>query len=230
MCAQRRLRSAWASAQSDRVFAGRMKKAWVLSYPLSAQRRLWSDWADAQADLSIRWAHMPFCWFCHEAAQIVINVDVFSNFSPPPFLLDHWFIMIALKCMGTAEEAQNLRCPFSFKLNAKSRWSGPRVNMKIPCQRMRCAFFSFFFYHELFFQFQLVFVIRSRATGNDFSQTRDYPWNKGKTLPDLIINVVQVMWAASWQNQQNDVCVKRRLRSAWESAQSDQSLRCALNG
>ena len=35
-----------------RVFAVRMKKAWVLSYPLSAHRRLWSDWADAQADLS----------------------------------------------------------------------------------------------------------------------------------------------------------------------------------
>ena len=29
------------------VFAVRMKKIWVLSYPLSAQRRLWSDWADA---------------------------------------------------------------------------------------------------------------------------------------------------------------------------------------
>ena len=52
------------------AFAGRMKKAWVLSYPLSAQRRLWSDWADAHADLSLRWAHMPFCWFCHEAAQM----------------------------------------------------------------------------------------------------------------------------------------------------------------
>ena len=40
-----------------RVFAVRMKKAWILSYLLSAQRRLWSDWADAQADLSLRWAH-----------------------------------------------------------------------------------------------------------------------------------------------------------------------------
>ena len=36
-----------------RVFAVHMKKAWVLSYPLSAQRRLWSDWADAQADLRL---------------------------------------------------------------------------------------------------------------------------------------------------------------------------------
>ena len=46
-----------------RVFAVRMKKAWVLSYPLSAQRRLWSDWADAQADLSLRWAHTHFVSF-----------------------------------------------------------------------------------------------------------------------------------------------------------------------
>ena len=46
-----------------RVFAVRMKKAWVLSYTLSAQRRLWSDWADARADLSIRWAHSHFVGF-----------------------------------------------------------------------------------------------------------------------------------------------------------------------
>ena len=46
-----------------RVFAVHMKKAWVLSYPLSVQRRLWSDWADAQADLSLRWAHTYFVGF-----------------------------------------------------------------------------------------------------------------------------------------------------------------------
>ena len=45
------------------VFAVRMKKAWILSYPLSAHRRLWSDWADAQADLSLRWAHTHFVGF-----------------------------------------------------------------------------------------------------------------------------------------------------------------------
>ena len=46
-----------------RVFAVRMKKAWVLSYPLSTQRRHWLDWADAQADLSLRWAHSHFVGF-----------------------------------------------------------------------------------------------------------------------------------------------------------------------
>ena len=45
------------------VFTVRMKKFWVLSYPLNAQRRLWSDWADAQADLSLRWAHTHFVGF-----------------------------------------------------------------------------------------------------------------------------------------------------------------------
>ena len=34
------------------------------------------------------------------------------------------------------------------------------------------------------------------------------------------------MLAASWQNQQNGMCVQRRLGSAWASAQSDQSLCC----
>ena len=33
-------------------------------------------------------------------------------------------------------------------------------------------------------------------------------------------------WAASWQNQQNDLRSQQRLRSAWTSIQSDQSLRC----
>ena len=62
-----------------RVFAVRMKTAWILRYPLSAQRRLWSDWADAQADRSLRWAHMPFCWFCHEAAQKAMHRSGLKN-------------------------------------------------------------------------------------------------------------------------------------------------------
>ena len=46
-----------------RVFAVRMKTAWVFTHPLSGQQRLWSDWADAQADLSLRWAHTHFVGF-----------------------------------------------------------------------------------------------------------------------------------------------------------------------
>ena len=54
------------------VFAVRMKKAWALSYPLSAQRWLWSDWVDAQADLSLRWAHTHFVFFFHVVAHFKV--------------------------------------------------------------------------------------------------------------------------------------------------------------
>ena len=45
------------------VFAVRMTKAWVLSYPLSAPQRLWSDWADAQTDLNFCCARSHFVGF-----------------------------------------------------------------------------------------------------------------------------------------------------------------------
>ena len=51
------------------VFAVRMKKAWVLSYPLSAQRRLirldgWPGWSESSLGAQ------SVCLFCHEAAHI----------------------------------------------------------------------------------------------------------------------------------------------------------------
>ena len=76
VCAQWRLRSAGHPPSLIRVFAVHMKKAGVLSYPLSAQRRLSSDWADSQADLSLHWAHSHFalggraghwCWVASSA-------------------------------------------------------------------------------------------------------------------------------------------------------------------
>ena len=33
-------------------------------------------------------------------------------------------------------------------------------------------------------------------------------------------------WTGAWHNQQNDLCVQRRLQSAWTSTQFDQNLRC----
>ena len=41
----------------------------------------WSDWADAQADLNLRWVHMPFCWFCHEAAQMSNDINMTQRVS-----------------------------------------------------------------------------------------------------------------------------------------------------
>ena len=55
-----------------RVFAVRTLGSLGPKLSSCGQRRLWSDWADSQADLSVRWAHMPFCWFCHEAAHLKV--------------------------------------------------------------------------------------------------------------------------------------------------------------
>ena len=71
MCTQQRLRSAWASAQSDQSSLPAWRKLRSLATHW-AHCEDWSDWADAQAGLSLRWAHMPFCWFCHEVAQILL--------------------------------------------------------------------------------------------------------------------------------------------------------------
>ena len=43
-------------------------------------------------------------------------------------------------------------------------------------------------------------------------------------------NSLEINMQSAWQNQQNDLCARQRLRSAWASTQSDQSRRCALNG
>ena len=83
LCAQRRLRSAWASA---RVFAVRMMKARVLSYPLSAKRRLWSDWADAQADLSLRWRTGQFVGFVVSRLICCLNMSVIITAVNGPIL------------------------------------------------------------------------------------------------------------------------------------------------
>ena len=66
-----------------RVLPVRMKKAWVLSYPLSAQRRLWSDWTDAQADLSLRWAHIHFVGFVMRRLICLSNPASTAGPCPP---------------------------------------------------------------------------------------------------------------------------------------------------
>ena len=48
--------------------------AWKIHGPLATHwvhSEDWSDCADSQADLSLRWAHRPFCWFCPAPAHLV---------------------------------------------------------------------------------------------------------------------------------------------------------------
>ena len=60
-----------------RVFAVRMKKH------------------SAQADLSLRWAHIPFCWFCHEAAHLSFIFFVEITISDPSFIGEKSYMSFA---------------------------------------------------------------------------------------------------------------------------------------
>ena len=89
------------------VFAVRMKKAWVLSYPLSVQLRLirlggCPGWSESSLGAQ------SFCWFCHVAAQIVDLpvcitwwgwkyfeiMYVFSNYFTYHSFLSHSFFLL----------------------------------------------------------------------------------------------------------------------------------------
>ena len=75
-CGQRRL---WSDLMGS----------WGPNLSSCRQRRLWSEWADAQANLSLRCAHMPFCWFCHDAAhntKVKITYTVLFQSIGPLFL------------------------------------------------------------------------------------------------------------------------------------------------
>ena len=73
LCAQRRLRSAWASTQTVQCLRLHSMGSFKPKLSSCEQRRLRSVWADAQADLSLRWAHRSFCWFCHDAAHFSLT-------------------------------------------------------------------------------------------------------------------------------------------------------------
>ena len=96
------------------IFAVRMEKHWVLSYPLSALQRLWSDLVDAQADLSLRWVHRPFCWFVmrrlncrkHEAKPTTNNlqtceqIEFYTKFSFFSYNYSTWSDSLAAMWMS----------------------------------------------------------------------------------------------------------------------------------
>ena len=76
ICAQRRLRSAWASTQSSliRIFAVRLTIAWVLSYPFERTAKtlirlgICPGWSKSSLGAT------PFSWFCHEAESAICNI------------------------------------------------------------------------------------------------------------------------------------------------------------
>ena len=95
-----------------RVFTVRMKKAWVLSYPLSAQRKLWSDWAAAQADLSLRWADSNFVGFVMRLLKLSSNTYLNCFFQ---HVKDFYFCISLSKKLGDYGKTVNVSLFLSNK-------------------------------------------------------------------------------------------------------------------
>ena len=155
-----------------RVFAVRMKKAWILSYPLSAHRRLWSDWADAQADLNLRWASSHFVGFvmswlifdclsvCHFGSCYLYDtvlpsssrrygkkfcVPVLSNHLPIIFL-GYQNRVVAVSLLGDAVKTHNMEA-WVFP-NARTPVGS--LPVKIMPNDLRTASFAFSFVLSIF--------------------------------------------------------------------------------
>ena len=132
-----------------RVFAVRMKKAWVLSYPLNAQRRLWSDWADAQADLSSL-GTQSFCWFCLEAevlyhpiikTPLVLN-KYLQNFSSCWQNWDHMSYFLPMGCKENSKLITLILLVLRFYGQTTKTHAFPVFQMTIS---FKCKFRNFFF-------------------------------------------------------------------------------------
>ena len=183
------------------VFPVRMKKAWVLSYPLSAQRRLWSDWADAQADRSLRWVHSHFVgfvmWRLNCQTRIIVKIVVSgkalracsADYRNDPKLSDRhvW----ANSVDPDQQSDQDLHC---LPLTVWLHLLGALLFGKITLFKFKDNYSNFF-------------CRGSKCFGS-------FLWYYPKfilMLLSLMFCFQNVIWAATRQDQQNDMCAQRRL-------------------
>ena len=98
--AQRRLRSPWASTQTDQSL---LCALWIAKDPnfLQADSEDWSDWPGTQTDLSLCWVHMSFCSFCLVGAQCI---EPTSNYQLL-YLTQHFVAkLVSSKCLRAQPE------------------------------------------------------------------------------------------------------------------------------
>ena len=86
------------------------------------QSFLHADWAD----LSLRWAHMTFCWFCHEAAQLWLFLNIVISLA----WLRHCSLKrLALKsCLSkNIQQKQGILVKSKWTLKSCGLWSFQRT-------------------------------------------------------------------------------------------------------
>ena len=116
-----------------RVFVVGMKKAWVLSHPLSAQRRLRSDRANALGDLRLRWAHSHFVGLSWGSSSLMCMRAHTLSEQPWPGTLGNIFMFLLCSYPITLTEPRHQKtclCPMrttkaQTSLHICPVWSAP---------------------------------------------------------------------------------------------------------
>ena len=123
-CAQRRLRSAWPSAQYDHSESS-LCAHWVAEDPIFFMRT-WQTLI--RLARCLRWSHMSFCWFCHAAAQtkdlsylfhslILQNLSRYSHRQPLPL---HRYTIQCCMALGYIQKVLKRK---RRRKNVKRLWS-----------------------------------------------------------------------------------------------------------
>ena len=81
MCAQRRLRSAWASAQSDKSLRRPHEESLRPQLPIERTAKPLVRLGGCPGWSESSQGAQPFCWFCHEAAQILKWLSIIRTIS-----------------------------------------------------------------------------------------------------------------------------------------------------
>ena len=132
LCAQPSFSAAWASAQSDKSRCPDWSESslchqWVAKDPsfLHADSEDWSDWVDAQDDLSLRWVHRSFCWFCHQA--LILSKVKFKTYTSESMT---W---LKFRQGPTKLLFYNKHTPYASRLNKSNK----SISFE-PCHKKTC--------------------------------------------------------------------------------------------
>ena len=197
LCAQRRLRSAWAFPQSDQSLCYALYRKLKTQGFFTADSEDSDDWMDAQADPSLRCAHRSFCWFCPAPAQISTS-----------------WLLVRDRHQNTHGDSKT----YSTTIN-----SLPQIRMYNENE---------FPHTEKIYKSIHVTEKSNSSCNKNILKT----WQRLGAISQWLNNIeyknmktLQYM-SHLMTKQTKWLCSQQRLRSAWASAQSDQSLRCLLNG
>ena len=122
LCTQRRLRTAWASAQSDQSSLCAQWVAKDRSF-LHEDNEDWSDWADAQAELILRWAHRHYVGFVMSQLKYPVGARV-TDCSPPPAQTGR------TNKQETAKSSNTGRCAGQLKSLISPKWGARKTTIK----------------------------------------------------------------------------------------------------